>query len=281
MELMKAVRIHDYPADKLQNFLRLNEKSCVQLCAGIRKNENGIYVLTDEKNGEIWGVISTDHSIYHCLPKLKGPDPEFEICFYSLIGEKINSDVGDKTGTEVIVNLLKKKGLKDIYTNEYFLMTKEDDSALPPPASLLSMGEEIICCNRTHADDLYDLQFHYLKEEVILPGKKTSDLYVRSNVKSILKNQKVFVIESDGKFVSKVNTNAIGWDWVQIGGVYTDPLYRRNGYSLCLLSALCRRINKQGRKCVLFVKKKNAPALKLYEKLDFKKSGEFQITYFE
>ncbi len=101
------------------------------------------------------------------------------------------------------------------------------------------------------------------------------------NVKSILKNQKVFVIESDGKFVSKVNTNAIGWDWVQIGGVYTDPLYRRNGYSLCLLSALCRRINKQGRKCVLFVKKKNAPALKLYEKLDFKKSGDFQITYFE
>lgn len=280
MGFMKAVRIHDYPAEKLQSFLKKNEKYCVQLCAGIRKNENGIYVLTDEKD-EIWGVISTDHSIYHCLPNLAGPNPEFEECFYSLIGKKINSVVGEKKATELIVNLLKQKRMKPYYTNEYFLMIKEDDAALPPPASLLSMGEEIVCCNHTHADDLFDLQFNYLKEEVIPPGKKTSDLYVRSNVKSILKNQKVFVIESDGKFVSKVNTNAIGWDWIQIGGVYTDPLYRRNGYSLCLLSALCRRINKQGRKCVLFVKKKNTPALKLYEKLEFKKSGEFQITYFE
>lgn len=279
---MKAVRIHDYPAEKLQSFLKNHEKDCVQLCSSVRHNEKGIFVLlSDDNNDEPWGVMSSEHSIYHCLPNLKGSNPDFEKCFYSLIGKKINSVVGEINGTKILVDLLERKGFKPYFTNEYFLMTKEDDSALPPPASLLSMGEEIVSCGRGHADDLYDLQFHYLKEEVVPPGKIPSDLYVRSNIKSILKNQKVFVIESDGKFVSKINTNAIGWDWVQIGGVYTDPLYRRNGYSLCLLSALCRRINKQGRKCVLFVKKKNTPALKLYEKLEFKKSVDFQITYFE
>ncbi|MCQ2585377.1 MAG: GNAT family N-acetyltransferase [Treponema sp.] len=279
---MLAVKIHEYPAEKLQNFLKKHEKNCVQLCSSVKHNENNLYVLLeDEKSEEPWGVISTEHSIYHCLPNLKSANPEFEKCFNSLIGKKINSVVGEKEVSKIIVGILEKKKFKPYCTNEYFLMTKEDDSALPPPASLLSMGEEIVSCNNTHAEDLFDLQFHYLKEEVIPPGRKISDFYVRSNIKSLLKNQKVFVIESDGKFVSKVNTNAIGWDWVQIGGVYTDQLYRRNGYSYCLLSTLCRRINKQGRKCVLFVKKKNTPAQNLYEKMNFKKSGEYQITYFE
>jgi len=281
MTYMLAVKIHDYSAEKLQNFLKKHEKYCVQLCSAVRHNENNIFVLVDEKSDEPWGVISTEHSIYHCLPNLTSYNTAFAECFYGLIGGKINSVVGEKTASAILVDLLEKKGLKAFYTNEYFLMSKEDVSLLPPPASLLTMGEEIVCCKSDHAEDLYELQFSYLKEEVVPPGKKTSELYVRSNIKSILKSQKVFVIESDGKFVSKINTSAIGWNWIQIGGVYTDPLYRRNGYSFCLLSALCRRINKAGQKCVLFVKKKNTPALALYEKVDFKKSGEYQITYFE
>lgn len=276
--------------DSLQNFLKKHEHTCVTLCSIVRRNASNVFVFM-KSEGEIWGVLHMDLSISYCLPFLKNPSEEFEKLFLLVAAEsgffgpsavkKISCIDGEKLAGEIILSILMKYGFKIFARTEYFLMTKEDVSELPPPASLLSMGEEIVCCKAEHAEELYDLQFHYLKEEVSPKGRDFTDLYVKSSIKSILKNQKVFAIESDGKFVAKVNTNAIGWNWVQIGGVYTDPLYRRNGYSLCLLSTLCRRINKTGRKSVLFVKKNNLPALALYEKLDFKKSCDFQITYFE
>lgn len=282
MKFMLAVTSDAIEASKINEFLQKYEQFCVSLCSQVRRCEKNVFVLLNE-TGEIWGVIHLDSGITHCLPFYKTENKQFEECFLKLISQikKISCVDGEKVSTNLIVNLLEKNNHKVFYSNEYFLMTKENELGLPPPASLLSMGEEIVGCKTDHAEDLYELQFQYLKEEVAPPGRTLNELYVRSNIKSILKNQKVFAIESDGKFVSKVNTNAIGWNWVQIGGVYTDPLYRRNGYSLCLLSTLCRRINKTGRKSVLFVKKKNLPAFALYEKLGFTKSAEFQITYFE
>lgn len=276
----------------LKEFMQKYEYFCVSLSAMVRREVKNIYVLARNEiktPDDIWGVIHIDIGITHCLPFYKNENQEFEDCLLKILqlsgyngtNKKVSCIDGEKTVTALLVKFFEQYNYRILSSTLYYLMTKEDDSCLPPPASLLSMGEEIVCCKQDHSEDLYDLQFHYLKEEVVPLGKAPSELYVRSNLKSILKNQKVFAIESDGKFVAKANTNAIGWNWVQIGGVYTDPLYRRNGYSLCLLSTICRRINKTGRKICLFVKKANLPALSLYEKLDFKKSCDFQITYFE
>lgn len=298
MKNMKALAVDESNSAIIQEFLQKYEFLCVSLCSLLRKGDKNIFVFINEEvdqkdfsSKNIWGVVHVESSVTHCLPFYQKENKEFEKIFAELLesrgflipnaSRKISCVDGEKRASELLVRFFQKKGQKMFFSNEYFLMTKEDDEGLPPPASLLSMGEEIVCCKSDHSEDLYDLQYKYLKEEVFPPGKQLTDFYVRSNLKALLKNQKVFAIESDGKLVSKVNSNAIGWNCVQIGGVYTDPLYRRNGYSFCLLSTLCRRINKTGRKCVLFVKKKNLPALGLYEKLDFRKSGEFQISYFE
>lgn len=282
MKLFQAEQVKD---SFIREFLEKYEYSCAQLCSSVRRGEEGIFVLTRKDSvssaADVFGVISVTGAIHHCLPFLKNENQELDKILQELFyGKKILCIDGEKKGTEYLKGLLESSGLKVRHTNEYFLMVKEDDALLPPPASLLCMGEEIVCCKTDHEEDLYDLQKHYLIEEVSPGGEKPSDLYVKSNVKSILKNQKVFAIENDGKFVAKANTNAIGWNWVQIGGVYTDPLYRRNGYALCLVSTLARRIYKTGRKMCLFVNKKNIPALSLYEKLEFRKSCDFQIIYF-
>lgn len=282
---MQAFDKHKISPEKVHEFLEKYEFSCASLCAAFRRGEKGIYVIMQED--QIFGVLQIESSVLHCLPFLAG-NPEnqkaFEPLFLALSRKekkKITCIDGEKEASLVLQKILEGQGRKVFFVNEYFLMTKEDEKELPPPASLLSMGEEIVCCKPDHAEDLFDLQKNYLDEEVVPPGKKASELYVRSNLKEILRTQKIYAIECDGQFVAKVNTNAISWNWVQIGGVYTDPLYRRNGYSKCLMSTLCRRIIKTGRKCVLFVKKKNLPALGLYENLGFNKSLEFQITYFE
>ncbi|MCF0242254.1 MAG: GNAT family N-acetyltransferase [Treponema sp.] len=272
----------------LKSFLTPYEYYCASLCSSVRKKSKNIYIVLKSGAGnslknenDIFGVIYLNLSMLFCLPFLKENDSDFEHSFLNFIQDKkIKCVDGEEKAAQIINKNLQKKLIHPTMVNEYFLMTKEDDFLLPPPSSLLSMGEEIICCNANHLEDLFDLQKSYLKEEVAQGMETPTELYIKSNLKMLLRTQKVFAIETDGKFVAKVNTNAIGWNWVQIGGVYTHLQYRRSGYGLCLMSLLSRRIIKTGRKICLFVKKKNIPALQLYEKLGFKKSCSFCILYY-
>lgn len=272
----------------LQGFLEPHEQRCVQLCSIVRKSEPNTFVFS--KSGEIkseddiFGIANIDTTFLHCFPYIsaKKKNDDFDKSILSVVQNSNVSCVnGEKLASEYIINLLSEHGKKIFQKNEYFLMTKEDVNGLPPPASLLSMGEEIVCCNFDHADDLVSLQKNYLIEEVIPKGSKPSDDYPKSNIEKILKEQKVFAIRSDGEFVAKANTNAIGWNWIQIGGVYTNPLYRRNNYALCLVSTLAHHINKNGRKTCLFVNKKNLPAISLYKKMNFKTECDFVICYLD
>ena len=119
-----------------------------------------------------------------------------------------------------------------------------------------------------------------MKEEVAVPGRPLTDAEVDISLRQILKNQLCFALTFDGDIVAKANTNAIGINCVQIGGVYTHPLYRRNGYAGALVQALCNRALRSGKHPVLFVKEKNTPAFNLYQKLGFEECGRYSIAYY-
>ena len=141
-------------------------------------------------------------------------------------------------------------------------------------------GEEIFRCTEHDMELLHPLQKDYMKDEVAVPGRQLTDAEVDITLRQILKNQLCFSLLCDGEPVAKANTNAIGINCVQIGGVYTHPLYRRNGYAGALVQALCNRATQGGRKPVLFVKEKNTPAFNLYRKLGFEECGRYTIAYY-
>ena len=119
-----------------------------------------------------------------------------------------------------------------------------------------------------------------MAKEVAPAGKQVSDLEAKARLKSILKDQLCFALQSDGEIVAKANTNAIGFNYVQLGGVYTHPLYRKNYYAWHLVYTICQRVLKAGRKISLFVKEKNNPAHALYERIGFTTFGKYEIAYF-
>jgi predicted GNAT family acetyltransferase len=127
---------------------------------------------------------------------------------------------------------------------------------------------------------LHLLQKDYMKGEVAVPGRTISAAEVDITLRNILKNQLCFALTVDGDIVAKANTNAIGINKVQIGGVYTHPLYRRNGYAGALVTALCKRALRAGKQPVLFVKEKNMPAFALYQKIGFTECGRYSIAYY-
>ena len=127
---------------------------------------------------------------------------------------------------------------------------------------------------------LHPLQKDYMKEEVAVPGRKLTDAEVDISLRQILKNQLCLALTFDGDIIAKANTNAIGINCIQIGGVYTHPLYRRNGYAGALVQALCNRALRANKQPVLFVKEKNMPAFTLYQKLGFEECGHYTIAYY-
>lgn len=131
-----------------------------------------------------------------------------------------------------------------------------------------------------HLHHLLNLQIGYEQEEVLaspdLIDKEMTEQMLRLN----LKQQLVYGGFIGGKAVSKAQTNAIGYNYAQIGGVYTAPEYRRKGYSAAVMDALLDRLEKDHLKTALFVQNGNIPALRLYRNLGFEQIDDFRIIYY-
>jgi RimJ/RimL family protein N-acetyltransferase len=59
-----------------------------------------------------------------------------------------------------------------------------------------------------------------------------------------------------------------------IGGVYTDPEHRNKGYALLATSAITEEALKHAEAAALFVRSDNYPAVRVYEKIGYRKIGE-------
>lgn len=180
-------------------------------------------------------------------------------------------------GTEAAVAFMKALlGSAPRAERAYILMAlRSAPSAVPPPAGFaarLATEEDL--------DSLLPLQEAYEKEEVLLEGDLFDPDACRSHLRSILRREIAYILEDGkGRAVAKANTNARGFGWDQIGGVFTRKEERGRGLAGVLCAALARDIIAGGRNACLFVKRDNAPAIRVYEKLGFAPFGGFRISY--
>ncbi len=129
------------------------------------------------------------------------------------------------------------------------------------------------------ADKLYHLERKYVIDEVLIHKETFHGKAVLRNLRKTCTSQILLYVEKNGIAAAKANTNAMGINYAQIGGVFTDYNFRRAGYSTLVMEHLLHELVKMRKKCILFVKKSNFPANNLYRKLGFKKRGDYRITY--
>ena len=273
-----------------EQFVSSHEETSVSLASLVRRKVNTLFFITGSDNfvtepakTSISGIISLDSTIYHCIPDVSKIDiNQFSDELKSVLKKPVRCISGETSATDFLIKVI------DRLTNDSSLITplkqiyyyKMMNLTSTPEAFELSGGEEIIRCTEHDIDALHSLQKDYMKEEVAVPGRQITDAEVALTLRQILKNQLCFALTFDGEITAKANTNAIGINCVQIGGVYTHPLYRHNGYAAALVTALCNRAKRARKNPVLFVKEKNMPALSLYLKLGFEECGHYAIAYY-
>ena len=261
-----------------EQFVIPHEETCASLASLVRRKSDKLVFISDpstplREQSSILGILNLDSTIYHCIPAPDLLDADFlkaELPY--LMKKPVRCISGEKKATDFLIKIFSDPA----QTYDYKMMNLPRSLASPE----LSGGEEIIRCTEHDMEALHQLQKDYMKEEVYVPGRPITDAEVDISLRQILKNQLCFALTVDGDIVAKANTNAIGINCVQIGGVYTHPLYRRNGYAGALVQALCNRALRSGKQPVLFVKEKNTPAFNLYQKLGFEECGRYTIAYY-
>lgn len=164
------------------------------------------------------------------------------------------------------------------YQFSYYLMTMTQSvSKIDPPFS----GLEILLAKPSDLEALLPLQQHYEQEEVAVFREKIDIRTCRRNLRQILKKQIVFSANHNGRPIAKVNTNACGINYCQIGGVFTLSQYRNQGIGRYLMSHLLLYLKKKSKNACLFVRKNNKTAIRLYSSLNFIHKEDFQIIYRE
>lgn len=277
--ILEKANVRDFTP--IIKFLIKNEKKCVKLVSFVRKSLENVYVI---KNlNKIFGVIFIKTAIFHCFDETFFNEEENEIIKIQnelkaiLTQKKIKNLCGEIKGNGFIKEIFLEQNKNPVFTNFYHLMELEDFTDFQIE---LANDDKIIRCSLNDKENLFSLQKSYTLEEVCIPTRKTEDDSIQLELEEILKNQLCLALISDDEFVAKINTNAIGINYVQLGGVFTKLNYRRNGYAFALVNEISKRINNSRKKVCLFVNCKNFSAISLYEKIGFKQFTEYQILYY-
>lgn len=292
------------------------ERFCIPLMARLLAATVPAYAAVGD-DGNFYAVFtfSPAGQLFHCLPfKADTPRAAVYTAFVRFFtdayaaGHAFFSINGEAHGTALLTRALKQAcGLQPARRQRYDFMRSPQatsggasvaaasapfsaaGTSTPQAASAvmtgvltgaLPIGCKIIRCTPSLAESLFPLQEAYEKEEVVYNlATYNADVSLRA-LKKNLQEQAVYALLKDGALVAKGGTNAQGMQYVQLGGVYTIPAFRSNGYARALVLHIVRDFAAAGKQVTLFVKPQNAAAVRLYTHCGFAKYGEYESVYF-
>ncbi|MGN0729445.1 GNAT family N-acetyltransferase [Treponema sp.] len=252
-------------------FIAPHEKKCCQLMQSLSRKSADLYIIRNKKTEGVFS-LGQGGTLTGFFPRLSKKSEE-ELGKF-LGGKKILCVSADRqTAEKARKIILKKKNISPEKSREMFFM--EYRAEKNPPVRL--KAEE---CSAQDAEELFPLQVSYIKEEVLPEWKKINLPLERMNFERILKTQRVFAVKIGGTFCAKAQTNSASGSTVQIGGVFTKPEFRSKGIASSLVKKMAQEFQQEGKTAVLFVDKKNAPAIRAYRKAGFKIFGKYKILYY-
>ncbi len=268
---------------KAEQFVLPHEKHCCALMQRILGHDESVYIFCEDDAAlKIKGVIAftLGRVLFHCLPEYSRE--LFEALKQFCSHHNVFCITGMKDGTEFIEQAIYEATRRYVKEQrEYYFMEFTGSSC---QEKLSAVPENNRCqltqCSSSDAEGLLKLHLEYVRVEVLPEGKALNSESEKKALDQILQTQSVYALNQSGSFVAKAQTNALAKNFVQIGGVYTLPEYRRRGFASFLVNHIALNAKAHNKNAVLFVKVKNVCARHSYEKAGFVKTGDFLISYY-
>jgi len=266
---------------KLENFLRETEDNYVNACGRfLERDASTDYAwFLQDKNGNVKSIIINSKSTLIPVLCEEKEIPKLKFIKNLLRLKKIHSVQGLSEEVIVLENVLEKLGKVTADIFDYDLMSLD---TLPSKKGLLAGPKNLVLRipKMIDLDALAPLQAGYEQEEVLPKGSIFSPAASRVNTANIITGGQILAAELDGRFVGKINVNAVSFTRYQIGGVYVSPDFRGMGIASRMTTEFIMFLANQGKGITLFVKKSNIPARRLYDSIGFKIKGDYRIVYY-
>ena len=312
MVFLPVIELSNRLKSNVRRFLLTNEKSCVQLVSVLRRTTNNAYAVFENTGSTLMGIVNIKQTILFLLPfaeqthfaEQTQKQPLFDefiddfATFYKSKGFAQPACInGPSKGAALFLKAFSKIQFdKPQQINSYHLMYLSESKFTMVLRQCkksswytqFSKDTKIIRCKKKMEnanssktyEQLCQLQIAYEQEEVI-PASWTFDEHLcRLRLANSLQKQYILALEKDHTLISKVGTNAIGYKYVQLGGIYTAVEHRGNHYAKLLLQLLCKKLLSAGKTPSLFVKQQNQAAIQLYKSIGFIKNTDYTIAYF-
>jgi GNAT superfamily N-acetyltransferase len=272
----KAGRGDDLRAEQ---FLRSRERYAVAACAKFIKRSSSkdhIWRLAED-SGAIQGMIIQSGGVFlpvlgqirnipplHFVKGLWGMPPIHLV--QGLLGDAL-----------LLEAALADLGCRAKEQRDYDLMILERE---PEKGGAVPKGLELRRPGLEDSEEMYPLQAGYEQEEVLPLGVVLNPADCRLSLGRILSREQSLIACLNKRIVGKINTNAASFACSQIGGVYVLPEYRGLGIGRRMTAVFAAELRARGREPILFVKKTNSAAQKIYRQVGFVGTGDYRISYY-
>jgi RimJ/RimL family protein N-acetyltransferase len=126
---------------------------------------------------------------------------------------------------------------------------------------------------------LLPLTARYRVEDGLASESEDSRAWLEAHLEARIRRKSVYVVTEGGRIVFTGAFNFRGEAGSGLGGIYTIPEARGRGVATRATAQLCRIGLDHGPVVTLHVDKRNAAAIRCYEKVGFAQEGEFRLTF--
>jgi len=282
--MMKWRKIPAVELSKAKAFLLEREKYCVAACARFRRINEGrgrVWYLDGSEGGLNAILLHSKRTLFPVFNEtIKVPAPGFLNRFLGKVD--IHAVQGIRRDAEQLESLMEGQGYFASERIDYHLMSLDPPSDTAEWMAHKNNPSGLIMRKPAASDEesLFALQAAYEQEEVLPENSVFDPTSCRLNLKRIVSSERIIVAELGGQVVGKINTSAESFSRHQIGGVYVRPDCRGLGIGLKMTIALSEPLLAQGKGLTLFVKKRNAAAVKVYRNAGFSILADYRISYY-
>lgn len=269
-------------------FLLPYEKQCCALMSKAINKDDSLMLIVEagterSVSPQVYGVITYNpkaQQVFCCIPFRTEQVARVLMDFFR---ERrvfcISGEEASAVFLEKIVNAINPK----LHREEriYFFMEFRKDHAEKSMREIAPLRSQVVACTEADCEKLMPLALDYTRVEVLPEWRGVNAPAERLNLERQFKTGFVLGIKGPDGFSAKAHTNAISANYLQIGGVYTVEKYRGRGFATALVQQMAFLAQDMNRNAVLFVKEKNIPAIRAYNKAGFVVTGRYRIVYYK